>query len=285
MKDYSLEFSVEKMAKVLGVSRSGYYAWNMRSESTRRQNRIHFDIEVKAAFEDSNGTYGSVRLTKELVKKGYGKNRKRVLESMVRQQLQSKRHRKFRVCTTDSKHSYTVSDNIINRNFSPEKKNQVWVTDITYLKSNDGWLYLTVFIDLFSRMIVGWSLSDNLGHESVVKALQRGLWRRKPAEGLIIHSDRGIQYCCEGFRTVTKKHKIIQSMSRKGNCWDNVVAESFFKTLKSELIYHVNLLDLNHAQHVLFDYIEGFYNCKRIHSTLGDLSPIEFEDVKKRNVA
>jgi len=285
MKDHHREFPVGKMAKVLNVSRSGYYDWMKRFKSTRKQNQIRFDADVKEVFEEKNSTYGSERLTKELVKKGYGKNRKRVAQSMKRQELKSKRHKKFRICTTDSNHSCPVADNIVNRDFSPEKPNQVWVTDITYLKSNTGWLYLTVFIDLFSRIVVGWSLSDNLGHESVVRALQRGIWRRKPSKALLVHSDRGIQYCCDGFRRAIKHNHFIQSMSRKGNCWDNAVAESFFKTLKTELIYHVNLLDLNHAQHVLFDYIEGFYNCKRIHSKLGDLSPMEFESLKKRKAA
>ena len=285
MKNHLREFSVEKMADALNVSRSGFYSWMKRPASTRKDKQQRFDTDVLACFEESRDTYGSERLTKELVKKGYGKNRKRVALSMVRQGLKSKRHRKFRVCTTDSNHSYTVAENIVNRNFSPETPNQVWITDITYLKSGTGWLYLTVFIDLYSRIVVGWSLSDNLGHESVVKALQRGIWRRKPPRGLIVHSDRGIQFCCDGFKKIINDSHFVQSMSRKGNCWDNAVAESFFKTLKSELIYHVNLLDLNHAQHVLFDYIEGFYNCKRIHTKLGDLSPMEFESVKKKNAA
>jgi putative transposase len=285
MKNYHREFPVGKMAEVLTVSRSGYYDWLKRLKSTRKQNQKRFDTAVKALFEENKCTYGSVRLTKELVKKGYGKNRKRVVQSMVRQGLQSKRHKKFRVYTTDSNHSCPVADNIVNRDFSPEKPNQVWVTDITYLKSKTGWLYLTVFIDLYSRIVVGWSLSDNLGHQSVVKALQRGIWRRKPPKGLLVHSDRGVQYCCAEFGKIIKRNHFIQSMSRKGNCWDNAVAESFFKTLKTELIYHVNLLDFNHAQHVLFDYIDGFYNCKRIHSKLGDLSPMEFETFRKRKAA
>lgn len=273
------------MAKVLGVSRSGYYDWQKRCTSTRKQRQISFDAEVKALFEENHNTYGSVRLTKQLVKKGYGKNRKRVVQSMVRQGLKSKRHKKFRVCTTDSNHNYSIAENKVNRQFSPAKPNQIWVADITYLKSGAGWLYLTVFIDLFSRIVVGWNLSDTLGHESVVKALHQGIWKRKSSKGLIIHSDRGIQFCCDGFRKVIDKNRFVQSMSRKGNCWDNAVAESFFKTLKTELIYHVNLLDENHAHHVLFDYIEGYYNCKRIHSKLGDLSPMEFESFRKRNAA
>lgn len=285
MKDHHREFPVGKMAEVLSVSRSGYYDWMERPTSTRKQNQIRFDADVKALFEENHCTYGSVRLTMELVKKGYAKNRKRVVQSMNRQDLQSKCHRKFRVCTTDSNHNCPVAENLVNRNFTTEKPNLVWVTDITYLKSKTGWLYLTVFIDLFSRIVVGWSLSESLGHESCVRALQRGIWRRKPPKGLLIHSDRGIQYCCDGFRKVIKSNHFIQSMSRKGNCWDNAVAESFFKTLKTEVIYHVNLLDLNHAQHVLFDYIEGFYNCKRIHSRLKDLSPMEFERFRKRKAA
>lgn len=285
MKDYRSEFPVGKMAEVLDVSRSGFYSWLKRPVSTRKKNIMRFDAEVKAHFEESKGTYGSVRLNKELLKHGYGRNRKRVADSMVRQGLRSKVCKKFRVMTTDSKHDCPVAPNIVNREFTPSKPDTVWVSDITYLQSKAGWLYLTVFIDLYSRFVVGWSISDTLGHGSVLTALQRGVWRRKPGRGLLIHSDRGIQYCCEGFRKAIKAYKYVQSMSRKGNCWDNAVAESFFKTLKTELIYHVNLLDLNHAQHILFDYIEGFYNCKRIHSCLGYLSPAEYESVKRKKIA
>lgn len=285
MKDHHTVFSVEKMARVLDVSRSGYYSWMKRSDSTRKKNQMLFDADVKATFQDNKETYGSARLTMKLVKKGYGKNRKRVAQSMVRQGLKSIRHNKFRIGTTDSNHACPVAENIVNREFTTNKPDQIWVTDITYLKCKTGWLYLTVFIDLFSRIVTGWSLSDNLGHESVITALKRSVWRRKPSNGLIIHSDRGIQFCCEGFRSFIKKNNFNQSMSRKGNCWDNAVAESFFKTLKTELVYHVNLLDLNHAQHVLFDYIDGFYNCKRIHTKLGNLSPMEFEMVKIKKAA
>jgi len=285
MKEHRSEFSVEKMAALLGISKSGFYEWFDRPQSSRAIQRVRFDAEVKAIFDQSAGTYGSKRIIQELVKKGYGRNRKRVAESMVRQGLVSKVHKKFKVCTTDSRHSYKVAPNIVDRNFTESKANQVWVTDITYLPTRNGWLYLTVFIDLFSRFVVGWALSTSLSHEAVLTALQRGIWRRKPADGLIIHSDRGVQFCCEEFKKVLKDHHFIQSMSRKGNCWDNAVAESFFKTLKMEAVYHIDLLDEHQAQHVLFDYIEGFYNCRRLHSTLGYLSPAEFEVAKRAKCA
>jgi putative transposase len=230
------EFPVEKMAEMLKISKSGFYKWLNRPPSNRVQNRIRFDMEVKAVFESYRSTYGSEKITQELVKQGYGRNRKRVAESMARQRLKSKVHRKFRVVTTDSKHDYPVAPNLLNRNFTTEKPDQVWVTDITYLPSRVGWLYLTVFIDLFSRFVVGWAVSTSLSHEAVLTAFQRGIWRRKPGKGLMIHSDRGVQFCCEAFRSIIRAKGFVQSMSRKGNCWDNAVAESFFKSLKTELI-------------------------------------------------
>jgi putative transposase len=285
MRDHSCEFSVQKMAKAFKISRSGYYQFLAGMNSPRKKVRTEFDAEVKSIFKGSNDRYGSVRITEELVKRGFGRNRKRVAESMRRQDLHSKVCRKFRVMTTDSGHDFPVAPNIINRDFSTEEPNRVWVSDITYLPSRAGWLYLAVVIDLFSRLVVGWSLSTSLKADGAIEALRRAVWQRRPGKGLIFHSDRGIQYCCEAFEKVITSNHIIQSMSRKGNCWDNAVSESFFKSLKTELIYHIDLIDEHHAHHVLFEYIELFYNRQRLHSSLGYVSPAEYEAAKVQKCA
>ena len=195
---------------------------------------------------------------------------------MRRQGLRSKVARKFRV-TTDSNHTLTAAPNLLDRNFDIAKPNTVWASDITYLPSKSGWLYLAVFIDLFSRRIVGWCVSTSLRHEMVLKALSRAVRARRPPRGLMIHSDRGIQYCCEGFREKIAEYGFIQSMSRKGNCWDNAVSESLFRSLKTEWAYHIDLDGLEHAERELFEYIEAFYNNQRLHASLGYVSPAAFE--------
>jgi putative transposase len=278
MKDHSSEFSVEKMATVFKVSRSGFYDCQDRSKSKRAQERQLFDIEVKSAFEAGKGHYGRDRVRLELGLRGRNACRKRVGASMERQGLRFKPKKRFRV-TTNSKHGFPVAQNLLNRNFSASAPNQVLVSDITYLPSRSGWLYLTVFIDLFSRMIVGWCVSNSLSHEGVLKALYRAIWRRGLSAGTMIHSDRGVQYCCEAFRKVLAMHKFVQSMSRKGNCWDNAVAESFFGTLKSEWFSEIELYDRDHAEKELFKYIEQYYNGQRIHTTIG-MSPMMFESKK-----
>jgi transposase InsO family protein len=237
-----------------------------------------FDLEVKAAFEAGNGHYGRDRVRLELGLRGRKASRKRVGASMDRQGLRFKRKRRFRV-TTNSKHNFPVAQNLLNRNFMVSAPNQVLVSDITYLPSRCGWLYLTVFIDLFSRMVVGWCVSTSLSHEGVLEALYRAIWRRRPPAGLMIHSDRSVQYCCEAFRKALAMHHFVQSMSRKGNCWDNAVAESFFGTLKNEWLPEVDLYDRDHAETELFKYIEQYYNGQRIHTTLG-MSPVMFENKK-----
>jgi transposase InsO family protein len=277
-------FSVERMAKVLKVSTSGYYAYVSRPKSERKKRRHYLDVLVKAAFETSQCRYGSVKICRRLIEQGHSCSRTGVAVSMRRQGLRSKVRRKF-VVTTNSKHELKASPNLLNRNFQMYRPNVAWVSDITYLKSRMGWLYLAVFIDLFSRRVVGWCVSPSLGHEMVLKALSCAIWNRKPDPGLIIHSDRGIQYCCDGFRKAIQTHQFVQSMSRKGNCWDNAVAESFFRSLKTEWLYHIDLIDQDHAQQELFAYIEGFYNNQRLHAYLDYLSPATFERLIKQNVA
>jgi len=278
MNGHQGEYSVERMAKVLSASRSGYYDWRTRIESDRKREQRLFDLEVKAAFEAGKGHYGRDRIRLELGLRGRKASRKRIGESMKRQGLRWKPRRRFRV-TTDSKHNFPVALNLLNRNFSVSAPNQVWVGDITYLPSGCGWLYLTVFIDLFSRLVVGWAVSTSLGHEPVLDALYRAIWRRKPPAGLMIHTDRGVQFCCEAFRQVVAMYHFVQSMSRKGNCWDNAVAESFFGTLKNEWLSEIDLYDREHAERELFKYIEQHYNGQRIHTTIG-MSPVTFENRK-----
>lgn len=202
--------------------------------------------------------------------------RKRVARRMQHMALRSKVLRKYRP-TTDSKHAHPVAHNLLAREFAVAQPNRVWVSDITYLWTEQGWVYLTVFLDLYSRMVVGWSLSTTLSHEAVLHALWRAVGKRRPAPRLMIHSDRGVQYACAAFRHCLEQLLFVQSMGRKGNCWDNAVAESFFRTLKTEWYYHTRLLDINHAQRELFEYIERFYNGRRLHATLGYVSPQTFE--------
>jgi putative transposase len=284
MKNHSSEFSVEKMAVVLEVSRSGYYAFAQRPQGLRSAERMQFDLEVSSAYSAGKQRYGSEKVRQELGRRGRKVSRKRVAESMRRQGLYYKPKRRYKV-TTDSRHSFPVAENLLQRNFSVGMPNRVWVSDITYVSSNSGWLYLTVFIDLFSRLVVGWYISTSLGHEGVLTALRRAVWRRKPQAGLLIHSDRGAQYCCHAFRREVETLRFVQSMSRKGDCWDNAVAESFFRTLKTELVYRNEIRDRVHAEELLFEYIEVFYNRQRLHATLGYVPPAEFETVALKKCA
>jgi putative transposase len=284
MERYRTQFPVQKMAKVLKVSRSGFYAWLKHPESDREKQTRLLDALIQAEYERSKKRSGSIKITHALRAKGHAVGRNRVARRMHSMGLRSKVRRKFRV-TTNSKHKEPVAPNLLNRQFTTELPNQVWVSDITYLWTQAGWVYLTVFLDLYSRMVVGWSVSTCLGHQSVLQALWRAVGRRGPLRGLLIHSDRGVQYACGGFRAALEQHGFIQSMSRKGNCWDNAVAESFFKTLKTEWYYHTRLLDIDHAEQELFEYIEQFYNGQRQHASLGYLSPVAFETQKLRMCA
>jgi putative transposase len=213
-------------------------------------------------------------------------SRNRVARHMQAMELKCRTTRKF-VVTTDSRHNEPVAPNILDRQFSPESPNTAWVSDITYVKVGSNWNYLTVFIDLYSRLVVGWDLSESLERHSVMHAFQKALWRRRPSSGLLIHSDRGVQYASADFRNLLKKNQFVQSMSRKGNCWDNAVAESFFHTLKTQLVYHNRFLNKADAQQALFNYIEVYYNRRRRHSTNGYKSPASYEAEWKKmeNVA
>lgn len=284
IKDHSSGFSVKGMAAVLNVSRNGYYAWLSRPRSRRAEENIRLDVEIKSVYETSKRRYGSVKITRELLKRGKKYSRNRVANRMRKMQIASKVRKKFKA-TTNSKHNYPVAPNRLNRNFTASSPNEVWVSDITYIRTKSGWAYLTIFIDLFSRIVTGWAVSTSLSQEMVLEAFNKALWRRKPGKGLIVHSDQGVQYACNEFRKTLKKHDFIQSMSRKGDCWDNAVAESFFKTVKTEWAYHVDLQDIHHVKQEAFEYLEIFYNRERIHSTLDYQSPAEYEKNKYKKCA
>jgi transposase InsO family protein len=239
------------------------------------------DAEIREIYDHNKGRYGSPKITQELKDRGWRVSKNRVAKRMREMGLRSIIRRKFRV-TTDSKHNFPVSPNLLERNFTTDGPDKVWVSDITYLATRTGWLYLTVIIDLFSRLVVGWALSSSLSHEMVVTALKRAIKGRRPGAGLIFHSDRGVQYACTGFRKELGKHGFVQSMSRKGNCWDNAVAESFFGIMKTELVYHTRYEGHQDTLHSIFEYIEVFYNRERRHSTLGYLTPVEYENQKLR---
>jgi transposase InsO family protein len=269
------------MCRVLGVSRSGYYRWFKRKPSQRQLDDQSLDAQIREIYDGSKGRYGSPKITRELRDRGRRVGKNRVAKRMRKAGLRSKIRRKYKV-TTDSKHHFPVAANRLERNFSADAADKVWVSDITYLATGSGWLYLTVIIDLFSRMVVGWALSSSLGHEMVVTALKRAIRRRRPGKGLVFHSDRGVQYACSDFRKELNKHKCIQSMSRKGDCWDNAVAESFFGTMKTELVYHERYEGHQDTLQSIFEYIEVFYNRQRRHSTLQYLCPSDYEKQKMK---
>lgn len=226
---------------------------------------------------ENRSTYGVRRIRKVLQSEGTMVSKRRVGKLMKIEGLCCKTKRKFRI-TTDSKHQLPISGNLLNRDFTAEYPDQKYVGDITYIWTNEGWLYLAVVIDLFSRRVVGWAMDDNMRAELVNKALLMALWSRKPKKGLLWHTDRGSQYASDSHRSIIADHKIIQSMSRKGNCWDNAVSESFFHSLKTELVHHVKFMSREEAKAAIFEYIEVFYNRKRLHSANDYMAPAVFEE-------
>ena len=263
------------MAKVIGVSRSGYYAWEKREPSRHRLEDRGLAEIIRRIFNDHYGRYGSPRIWEELKFLGWQVSRKRVERLMRRQKLWARRRRKY-VKTTNSSHGLVVGDNILNREFRAFYPGEKWVSDITYLRTIVGWLYLTVVIDLWDRKVIGWSMSKELTAGYVCRALEMAVKNRPPREGLIFHSDRGVQYCSEEFRSMLNRlcPSVRQSMSRKGNCWDNACAESFFKTLKTELDILEGKNNSKEVQVGVFEYIEIYYNRRRRHSALGYATPL-----------
>ncbi len=276
MKKHELIYPVKKMAKTLGVSRSGYYTWLTSGPCFRKRRDQELLILIQNIYEESRQTYGSPRIKKAFVASGIQCSKKHIERLMKKNGIKGVQKSRFKV-TTDSKHDYPVAPNLLNREFTVEKINTCWVSDITYIRTAEGWLYLSVIIDLFSRRVVGWSMASHMRAELVIESLNMAVSHRKPPAGLIFHSDRGIQYACDAFRDELRRHKMIQSMSRKGNCWDNACAESFFSTLKSEEVYRKRYATRAEARFYIFEYIAVFYNRKRTHSFLDFLSPEKYE--------
>lgn len=276
------EFTIAAMARVLSVSRSGFHTWRKRADSpaAKHQQRDHRDTLVKQLFDKQKGRSGSPRLVLDLADAGHACDRKTVADSMKRQNLRAKAARKFKA-TTQSDHDLPVFDNELKQDFSADRPNQKWAGDITYLWTSEGWVYLAVFIDLYSRMVVGWAMSDRMKTGLVCDALTMALWRRGKPRGVIVHTDRGSQYCSKRYRSMLKHHALIGSMSGTGNCYDNAVAESFFHTLKVEAIHGITFATRRSVIQEVFEYIEVDYNRDRRHSANGFTSPQIFELTKK----
>ena len=275
------------MCSVFKVSRSGYYVWLSSTPSNRWKENQIIEQEIVEAFKENKSLYGSPRITRVLSRKGIKVSRPRVARMMRQAGLRSVVKKKFKV-TTDSNHKFAVPDNKLDRDFMPGTLGAAWVSDITYIKTKQGWLYLTTVIDLGDRKVIGWALSATMkAVDTVIPAFNMAQKNRPITQGLIFHSDQGIQYACHEFRNLLEKNPLItRSMSRKGNCWDNAVAESFFKTLKAECIYQHKLADKEQAALVVFEYIEAWYNRKRLHSALGYMSPDEYgKNLNKQMIA
>jgi transposase InsO family protein len=264
------------MCKVLGVSKSGYYSWLKRKPSKRAVENQKLMEQIRQIHKKSKYTYGSPRVTEELKINYVHVSRRRVARLMQKAGIRSITKKKF-VATTDSKHNYPVAPNLLNREFMVEVPGKVWVSDITYIRTIEGWLYLTVIIDLFDRKVIGWSMSSTLKtSETIAPAWMMAIMNRPLTDKLIFHSDRGIQYACSELKELIRNPQVIQSMSRKGNCWDNAVAESFFKTIKTEWIYRFVYTTKKQAVISVFEYIETWYNTQRRHSALNYLTPDEY---------
>ena len=279
IQEHTGQASIRVQCGVYGVSRSGYYAWQKRhgNPSQRQLAREDLDRLVAQAFAVRKGRSGALELTLDLDEQGHKYNRKTVAASMKRQGLVAKAAKKYKA-TTDSDHNLPVAPNLLEQDFTAEAPNQKWVCDITYLWTGEGWLYLAVVLDLFSRMVVGWAMDKRMKAGLVCDALQMALWRRRMPKGVIVHSDRGSQYCSRMYQAILAKHDLICSMSGKGNCYDNAVAESFFHTLKVETIHGENFATREAMRRTVFEYIEVDYNRTRRHSANGYISPLAFED-------
>ncbi len=277
IKQQRKRFELGLMCQVLGVSRSGYYAWQKRPLGRPSQRREAVVVQMRQCFAESDNTYGSPRICRELKARGEKICENTVAKYMREGQMRVTPSRKFVPQTTDSDHPHPISPNRLDREFKAELPDQKWVCDLTYLWTDEGWLYLSVVIDLCSRKVVGWSMDEDLKATGPAAALQMALMHRKPTGDLLHHSDRGVQYACEMYRSLLEEHGLIPSMSRTGNCYDNAVAESFFGTLKTERVHKRRYRSRNEARADVFHWIECWYNRTRRHSSLGYLSPEAFE--------
>jgi len=264
------------MCRVLEVSRSGYYSWSGHQVSVRHRENDRLLVQIRQAYVRGRGTYGSPRITAELRSDGIACGKNRVARLMRQNGIKAKTKRRFKA-TTKSRHELLVAENLLNGRVPAEASNQVWVSDITFIWTKEGWMYLAAILDAFNRQIVGWSMGDTLSHGILAEALDKAFRRRKPEVGLIFHSDRGTQYASYAFRDLLDRYGFVPSMSSTGHCYDNALMESFFHTLKTELIYFEKYRTRQEARGSVFEYIEIFYNRTRRHSSLNYYSPAEFE--------
>lgn len=265
------------MCQLLDVARSGYYAWKQRGENPRNEENRRLDADLQRLYDVHKGRYGAPRLTLELRSEGWPVSRRRVAKRMRGLGLKAKAARKYRA-TTHSKHTLPVAPNRLAQDFTAAAANRKWVSDITFIWTEEGWLYLAVVLDLYSRSVVGWAMAERMTRELVIAAMMMAVWRRRPGRGLIVHSDRGSQYASRDYQAVLERHGFLCSMSRKGDCFDNAAMESFFHSLKVEQVNDCRYRTREEAKADLFEYIETYYNPTRRHSTLNYLSPRNFEN-------
>ena len=270
------EHAVEKMCKVLEVSRSSHYKRRNREKGKRFKENKELLEKIREVFKSSKERYGSPRITEELRRQGIPCNKKRVARLMSKNGIAARMFRKYRN-TTNSDHRHERSANILGREFNRQRTNEVWTSDITYIRTDEGWLYLAAVIDIYSRRVIGWQLDKNLNSDLVERALENAMMDRKVESGIIFHSDQGVQYASESFRNLLKANGFIQSMSRRGNCYDNAITETFFHTLKTELTGTTKYRTREEARRSIFEYIEIFYNRRRLHSAIGYRTPVEYE--------
>ncbi len=274
MMDHAHEFTIEKMSEIFTVSRSGYYLW-MQTKDDKEVVEEALDDKIKQVFEDSRCNYGSPRISQELGKMGCQVSKSKVARRMNELKMVARRPKRYKH-TTDSNHDKSISPNVLDRRFEVSELNKYWVSDITYIQMKYSFVYLTTVLDLADRMVVGWSLSNNMtDKDTTIAAMKKALSNRKIEPGLVFHSDRGSQYASDDFRKLLKENQCVQSMSGKGNCWDNAVAESFFKTIKVESLNRYKFETIDQVYSAVFNYIDGWYNTVRIHSSLMGMSPLE----------
>ena len=281
IKQYEAEFSIKSMCQHMSVSRSAYYAWRVRPLTAIEKDDAELIEIISSTFLKSRKSYGTRRLKSTLLERDWSVSRRRIGRLMRAAGLACKTKRKF-IATTNSNHKLPIAPNLLDRQFTVQQPNQTYVGDITYIHTLEGWLYLAVVIDLYSRQVVGWSMAEHMRTKLVDDALLMAIWKRKPSKDLIWHTDRGSrQYASDSHRSLLKDHGVTRSMSRKGDCWDNAVSESFFHTLKTELVHHQHYRTRAEAKQDIFEYIEVFYNRERIHSANNYLSPVDYDMQQK----
>jgi putative transposase len=280
IEEHKDQWPVRLLCETLEVSPAGYYAWRQGPRRGREQRRDALLVEIRAIHAEFKARYGSPRIHAELVARGHDCCVNTIAKLMREAGIAAKTARKFRCGTTDSNHDLPVAENLLARQFNASEANEVWLADITYIPTREGWLYLAAVEDLYSRRVVGWSMAEDMESRLVVDALGMAVQRRLPDEGLLAHSDRGSQYASEHYQRLLAKHGITCSMSRRADCWDNAPMESFFASLKKELVHDADFASRQEARAAIFEYIEVFYNGQRRHSSLGYVSPAEYEQAE-----